>query len=73
MLLSVYQSTEIIFGTIFFLLFYYAYHYILNDTIKLWDVIWCTFTVFLILSLRHLIINYQLLQEQNSHVQMNII
>jgi membrane protein implicated in regulation of membrane protease activity len=73
MLLSVYQTTEIIFGTVFFIFFYYAYLVILGDSIKLWDVIWCTFTLFIILSLRHLIINYQLLQEQNTSVQMNII
>jgi len=76
MLLTIYQGTEIIFGTTFFIFYYYVYHYVLNDDFKLWDIIWCTLTVFVILSIRYLIINYQLLQEQNKNIQniqLNII
>jgi membrane protein implicated in regulation of membrane protease activity len=73
MLLTVYQRTEIIFGTVFFLFFYYVYLYILGDSIRLWDVLWCTLTVFIIISLRYLLINYQLMQEQNQKIQYQII
>ena len=65
MLLNQYQITEILFGTIFFPLLYFLYLYYSNSIIIYWDIIWCTITIFLILTFRYFYINFNILQSQN--------
>ena len=50
MLLSNYQKTEILIGTIMFPYLYYYYLRVTHSPIIIWDILWCTFTLFIILS-----------------------
>jgi hypothetical protein len=66
MFLSNYQITELILGTVFFAIFYYIYLWAtVPSTYKWWDLIWCTFTIFIILLFKYFYINYNILQAQN--------
>ncbi len=65
MLISNYQYTEIVIGTLIFSLLYFIYMYYTATDIVIWDIVWCTFSVFLILSLKNFFINYNIIQSQN--------
>ena len=66
MFLSNYQITELILGTVFFALFYFIYLWAIErSSYKWWDIIWCTFTIFIILLFKDFYINYNILQAQN--------
>jgi hypothetical protein len=65
MLVTKYQMTEIFFSIILFPLFYFIYLYLSESGIKIWDIIWCTFSLFVILLFKYFYINYNLLQSQN--------
>lgn len=65
MLITNYQRTEIIIGTITFPILYFIYLYFTQTTVIYWDIIWCTFTLFIILIFKHFYINYNLIQSQN--------
>jgi hypothetical protein len=66
MFLSNYQITELILGTVFFALFYFIYLWLIErSSYKWWDIIWCTFTIFIILLFKDFYINYNILQAQN--------
>lgn len=66
MFLSNYQITELILGTVFFALFYFIYLWLIERrSYKWWDIIWCTFTIFIILLFKDFYINYNILQAQN--------
>ena len=65
MLLTNYQITEIVIGTIIFPLLYFLYLYFLNETIVYWDIIWCTLTLSIILLFKYFYINFNILQSQN--------
>lgn len=65
MLLTNYQITELIFATIFFPFFYFFYIYLSESPIIVWDIIWCTLTLFIALLLRDFSLNYNILQSQN--------
>jgi len=65
MLITNYQQTEIIIGTTLFPMFYFLYLYFLKKGIVYWDIIWCTFSLFIILLFKYFYINYNLIQSQN--------
>jgi hypothetical protein len=65
MLLSNYQATEIMLGTVLFPILYFLYLHISNTHIIYWDILWCTFSIFIILLFRYFYINYYILQSQN--------
>ena len=65
MLVTKYQMIEIMFSVIFFPLFYFIYLHLSKSSIKIWDIIWCTFSLFIILLFKYFYINYNLLQSQN--------
>jgi hypothetical protein len=65
MFLSNYQKTEIVLGTLLFSLFYFLYLYFSSSTISIWDIIWCTFTIFIALLFKFVYIKYNLIQSQN--------
>lgn len=65
MFLSNYQKTEMILGTLLFSLFYFLYLYFSSSTISIWDIIWCTFTVFIAFLFKFVYIKYNLIQSQN--------
>lgn len=65
MLLTNYQITDIIIGTILFPMFYFLYLYFTESTIIYWDIIWCTTTLFIILLFKYFYINFNILQSQN--------
>lgn len=71
MLITNYQKTEIIIGTFVFPMVYFLYLYFSETPIIYWDIIWCTFTVAIILLFRNFYINYYILQSQN--ISSNII
>ena len=75
MLLSIYQMTDIIIGTIIFPILYLFYLKMTTTTIIIWDIIWCTITIFLILLFKNFYINYNILQSQNfsSNIILNDI
>lgn len=64
-LITPYQQTELVFSLIFFVFFYYFYRYFTEKPIIIWDIIWCTLTLFIALLLRDFSLNYNLLQSQN--------
>jgi hypothetical protein len=65
MLLSNYQYTEIMLGTVLFPILYFIYLYLSNTHVIYWDIIWCTISIFVILLFRYFYINYYILQSQN--------
>ena len=66
MLLSLYEMIEIILSVIIFPVFYFLFLYFTVETkIIYWDIIWCTISLFIILLIKTLYINYYLLQNQN--------
>jgi hypothetical protein len=65
MLLTKYQITEIIFGTLFFPIIYFLYLYYSKTNIIYWDITWCTLVIFVILLFRNFYINFNILQNQN--------
>ena len=71
MLLSSYQITEIIMGTFLFPMFYFLYLFFSGSHIIYWDILWCTFSLCIILLFKYFYINYNILQSQN--LSSNII
>lgn len=65
MLLTNYQTTEIIIGTFLFPIIYFLYLYFLSLPIIYWDIIWCTISLCIILLFKNFYINYNILQSQN--------
>lgn len=65
MLLTNYQITEIVIGTIIFPMLYFLYLYFARVNIVYWDIIWCTLTLFIILLFKYFYINFNILQSQN--------
>lgn len=65
MLLTNYQITEIIIGTILFPMIYFLYLYFSKSTISYLDIGWCTVALFIILLFKNFYINFNILQNQN--------
>ena len=65
MLITNYQMTEIIIGSVLFPLFYFLYLYLSESRIRIWDIIWCSLSVLIILTFKYFYINYNLIQAQN--------
>lgn len=66
MLLTNYQITEIILGTIIFPILYFLYLYFtVNNKIIYWDIFYCTAILFIILIFKYFYINFNILQSQN--------
>jgi hypothetical protein len=65
MLITNYQMCDIIIGVVVFPLFYYLYLNLSNSIVRFWDIIWCTFSLFIILIFKYFYINYNLMQSQN--------
>ena len=71
MLISNYQKTELIIGTVLFPLFYFLFLYFTAEKIIYWDVIWCTFSLFIIILFKTFYVNYYILQRQN--ISSNVV
>jgi len=66
MLLTNYEITEIIIGTVLFPMLYFIYLYFTRkDQIIYWDILYCTFILFIILLFKYFYINFNILQSQN--------
>jgi hypothetical protein len=65
MLLTKYQITEIILGTVLFPMLYFLYLYFSKINIVYWDITWCTLVIFIILIFKNFYINFNILQAQN--------
>jgi len=66
MLLTNYQITEIIIGTVLFPMLYFIYlYYTMPGQIIYWDILYCTFILFIILLFKYFYINFNILQSQN--------
>lgn len=70
MLLSTYQKTEIVIGTLIFPMLYFVYLYLSKTPILIWDIIWCTITLHLILLFKNFYINLNLLQSQTQNFHL---
>ena len=68
MLLTYYQTTEIVLGSLLFSMAYFLFLYISQSKIVYWDVIWCTLTIFIILLFKNFYINFNILQSQNLNI-----
>lgn len=65
-MLTIYQRTELIIGTILFTLFYFLILYFSNkENLSYYDVIVSTIAFFLIMYIRYFFINYYIFQSQN--------
>lgn len=65
-MLTIYQRTELIIGTILFVLFYFLVLYFTNkESLSYYDVIITTIAFFLIMYIRYFFINYYIFQSQN--------
>ena len=65
MLITRYQMIDVMFSVILFPVFYYIYLYLSNSRVRVWDIIWCSFSLLVILLFKYFYINYNLLQSQN--------
>jgi hypothetical protein len=72
MLLSIYQKTEIAIGTIIFPILYILYLYYSDTSFMMWDIIWNTITLLIILLFKNIYLNYTILQKQadSYHIQL---
>jgi len=68
MLLTNYQKTEILIGTILFSMVYFLFLYFSESKIIYWDIIWCTITILIILLFKNFYINFNILQSQNLNI-----
>lgn len=68
MLLTNYQTTEILIGTILFSMVYFLFLYFSESKIIYWDIIWCTITILIILLFKNFYINFNILQSQNLNI-----
>ncbi len=68
MLLSNYQITEIVLGSLLFTMAYFLFLYFSKSKIIYWDVAWCTITIFIILLFKNFYINFNILQSQNLNI-----
>jgi len=65
-MLTIYQRTELIIGTILFTLFYFLILYYSNkENLSYYDVVVSTIAFFLIMYIRYFFINYYIFQSQN--------
>jgi len=65
-MLTIYQRTELIIGTILFILFYFLVLYFSNkENLSYYDVIVTTIAFFIIMYIRYFFINYYIFQSQN--------
>ena len=65
-MLTIYQRTELIIGTILFILFYFLVLYFSNkENLSYYDVIVTTIAFLLIMYIRYFFINYYIFQSQN--------
>lgn len=65
-MLTIYQRTELIIGTILFILFYFLVLYFSNkENLSYYDVVVTTIAFFLIMYIRYFFINYYIFQSQN--------
>jgi hypothetical protein len=65
-MLTIYQRTELIIGTILFTLFYFLVLYFSNkENLSYYDVVVTTIAFFLIMYIRYFFINYYIFQSQN--------
>ena len=65
-MLTIYQRTELIIGTILFTLFYFLVLYFSNkENLSYYDVVVSTIAFFLIMYIRYFFINYYIFQSQN--------
>ena len=65
-MLTIYQRTELIIGTILFILFYFLILYYSNkENLSYYDVVVSTIAFFLIMYIRYFFINYYIFQSQN--------
>ena len=72
-MLTSYQITETVIGSIFFILAYFlVLYFTVKDKIIYWDIIWCTISLAIILTFKFFIINYYILQSQNFSSNTNI-
>ena len=72
-MLTSYQITETVIGSMFFILAYFLVSYFtVKDKIIYWDIIWCTISLAIILTFKFFIINYYILQSQNFSSNTNI-
>ena len=72
-MITSYQLTEIMMGSLFFILAYFLVLYFsVKDRIIYWDIIWCTISIAIILTFKFFIINYYILQSQNFSSNTNI-
>jgi hypothetical protein len=65
MLISNYQRTELIIGSALFPLLYFLFLYITSSKIIIWDIIWCTISLFIAILFKFFYIKYNLIQSQN--------
>lgn len=72
MLLTIYQKTEIAIGTIIFPILYILYLYYSETQFFMWDVIWNTITLLIILLFKNLYLNYNIIQRQADSYYINI-
>ena len=68
MLLTNYQKTEILIGTILFSMVYFLFLYFSESKIIYWDIIWSTITILIILLFKNFYINFNILQSQNLNI-----
>lgn len=72
MLLTIYQKTEIAIGTIIFPILYVLYLYYSETPLVMWDIIWNTITILIIISFKNLYLNYNIMQRQADSYHINI-
>ena len=72
MLLSNYQKTEIVIGTIMFPYLYYYYLRVTKSPVIIWDILWCTLTLFIILLFKNFYVNFNILQAQTRNLNITL-
>ena len=70
MLLTNYQKTELVIGTLLFPFLYALYKYVAGSRAEMnhfaiIDIVFCTVSLCIILLIKNFVINFQLLQAQN--------
>jgi len=64
-MLSSYQRTDLFISPLVFLIIYFIYLKFTKADYQIWDVLWCTISLFLIIYIKDYVTNYYMIINSN--------
>jgi hypothetical protein len=64
-MLTTYQKTDLFISPLIFLIIYFLYLKFTKESYEIWDILWCTISLFLIIYIKDYIMNYYMIINSN--------